>query len=252
MSPPSPGVRAVPVQIAAMRSRRERSPSPLSGDFPFQAEPVPKRAKSVESIKKEVLDLLQNGLMRAADATVKVNTLNTLRGHFKAEADESPHERQRKKEYCRVVEELNGCRFVLTALVRELDKSHPDRHVVHGALLFLFRWNTSPGRREAMSRGVDVVARAMRAFRNHAGIQHEGVGCFYYFTRDNCLNRRMVLVEADAIPLVFRVITAHGFLQPQSTKKFAVVLLRRMCELAGPHHVEGLVEQGALEALAKV
>jgi hypothetical protein len=202
--------------------------------------------------------MLEKNLIGTPDHAVQVKTLHALRAPFKT-VGASPQEHQWKKEYRRTISEWNGCHFVLVVLRRELDKagsdSAPNHDVVICALGFLWRWsNGGPHRRDALSRlhGFEAVARAMRAYRNDAGIQLAAVLCLSNFTRDdnNDMTRRRELVEEGAIPLVFRAL-----MSPKHTAKMprcATILLGRLCDVAEVRHFDGLVEEGALEALARV
>jgi hypothetical protein len=247
VSPPNHGAPTVRT-VAGKRFYHDRSLSP-----PSRNGPAPKKAKSYESIKKEVQDLLEKNLMGSANDDVKVETMDTLRAHFKTAADESFEERQEKAEYIRAVKEWNGCHFVLVVLRRELDDANSrNRDVVFSALQFLLMWNSSADRWEAMSRfnGVDAVVRAMRTFRNDILIQDAAVACLYNFTYDEDVERRRELVEGAAIPDIFRALMA-----PACTvrmPKLAIILLGRLCDVAEPRSFSGLVERGALEAVVKV
>jgi hypothetical protein len=251
---------AAPVRtVAVKRFHHERSLSPLSADPPSrEAEPARKKAKSYEAIKKEVRDILEKNLIGNADHEVQVEALHALRAPFKT-VGASPQERQRKKAYRRAISEWNGCHFVLVVLRRELDKDGsdtvPNRDVVFYALAFLRRWNDrGPDRRDALSRhhGLEAVARAMRGFRNDAGIQYTAVACLHYFARDdnNDMTRRRELVEGGAIPLIFRALMSPN--HNVKTPSRATILLGRLCDVAEVRHFDGLVEAGALEALARV
>jgi hypothetical protein len=248
VSPPNHGAPTVRT-VAGKRFYYDRSLSP-----PLLEGPAPKKAKSYESIKKEVQDLLEKNLMGSANDDVKVETMQTLRAHFKTAADEeSLNERQEKAEYIRAVTEWNGCHLVLVVLRQELDDAiSRNRDVVFGALQFLLMWNRISDRREAMSRlnGVEAVLRALRAFRNDVYIQSMAVACLYNFTCDNDVERRRELVEGAAIPDIFRALMA-----PACTlrmPKIAIILLGRLCDVAEPRSLNGLVERGALEVVAKV
>jgi hypothetical protein len=262
VSPPVP-VRTAGVVAA---TKRERPLSPLSGALlrsSIPDGPAQKKAKkSYEDITMEVPDLLETKLLGAAnDDGVRVEALQTLRAYFKT-IDASPQERQEKEEYQRVVTEWNGCHLVLVALRHELDKAGgggttaPNPGVVRHALLFLWRWNDgSAGCRDVMSRlrGVETVARAMRDFRNDANVQHAAVNCLSSFAwgdSDGDRKRRRKLVAVGSIQHIFRAIMApRGLIL---TRNCGARLLGRLCEVAEPCHFAGLVERGALEAVAKI
>jgi hypothetical protein len=258
------GVVPVRTVVAVKRRRRERSPSPLSGDPPPPpvqvAGPAPKKAKSYESIKKEIRDLLEENLMGAADDDIMVVTLRTLFRHFPT-AGAAPQDRQQQTEECRyqrAITEWNGCHVVLAALRRELHKADtgdsilPNLRVVLYALFFLQRWNFHAERCDVMSRldGIDAVVRAMRAFRHDAKIQLAAILCFGHYTRHSDAKRCREVVEKGVIPDIFRALMARKY--KNDTPKCGALLLGRLCDVAGPRHFDGLVEQGALEAVAKV
>jgi hypothetical protein len=105
-------------------------------------------------------------------------------------------------------------------------------------------------------RGVETTVRAMRACRHDEDVQLAAVACFDGFTwggdgdGDDAKKRRQELVEGGAILPTFRAVTEPGC--PSSTQQLGTILLGRLCEVAEPCHFAGLVERGALEAVAKI
>jgi hypothetical protein len=176
--------------------------------------------------------------------------------HFmNSTGEKSLVEHQEKEEYQRAVTEWNGCHFVLVVLRQVLDDpiaTGLNRELVHSALLFLATWCYSVDRFEEMTRlnGVDAVVRSMRAFRNDAYIQQAAIGCFYNFTLDNDDSRRLELVEGGVIGDIFRALMAPT--HQVDTPKYGTLLLGRLCDVAEPRFFDGLVELGAMDALARV
>lgn len=236
-----------PVQSSAAGKRKE--PSEVEQDEPSPAQVVAKKAKSVDEIDQEVRELLDKKLFGQDDA-VKVEALRKLSGYtFHQEyRSEDPD----KKLYRRAVVEWGGCRLVLLVLELELDKrDRANRDLVHGAIRFLLYWNyRSEERRDMMMRfkGVGIVARAMHVFPVDSGIQHVGIATFLNFTEETGKTQRLEeLAKGNCIPLILRVMTTRT--NAEETRKYAVVVLGRLCDVAGPASFEGHVDASALGAL---
>jgi hypothetical protein len=209
-----------------------------------------KEAKSVDDIQQEVRELLENNLVGKADA-VKLKTLITLVTHL-ISASKNPN--LESEEYRRAIVEWGGYHMVLIVLRQELDKGErgASRLVVLSTIRFLQMWNIFVDLQDTMLRldGVGTVARAMKTFPNEPLINSLAVRCLYNLTCDGDEPRRQRLVDEDCIPLILRALPALK--KHPDTQKYALVTLDRLCRVAGPQRVEGLVDASAVGALVEI
>jgi hypothetical protein len=204
----------------------------------------------VDEVEREVRGVLDKKLFGQDDA-VKVDAMRTLTEYFR-ETGRSEEEYQQNDGYRRAVGEWGGCRLVLLVLELELDKGdRANRDLVFGAMRFLGVWNyLGDERRSTMMRfkGVDIVARAMQAFPVDSDIQYVGISTFLNFTAVIGNTQRLEeLVQGNCIPLILRVMTTHT--NGEVTRKFAVVVLGRLCDVAGPACFDDHVDARVLGVL---
>jgi hypothetical protein len=238
--------RVSPVQSSKSSGKRKVSSATSQLD-PEPAETPAKKAKSVDEVEREVRGVLGKKLFGQDDA-VKVDAMRTLTEYFR-KTGRSEEENQQNDGYRRAVGEWGGCRLVLLVLELELDKGdRANRDLVYGAMRFLLGWNyRSDERRNTMMRfkGISIVLRAIQAFSDDSVIQHVGITTFLNFTAGSD-NKRCIeeLVNENCIPLILRIITTRA--NAETLRKHAVVVLGRLCDVAGPACFEAHVDASTL------
>jgi hypothetical protein len=167
--------------------------------------------------------------------------------------DQSEEEYQQNDGHRRAIGEWGGCRLVLLVLDLELDKGdRANRGVIMASISFLNLWNHRADRttrRDTMLRfdGVDAVMRAMQAFPEDSSVKSTGVACLVNFSVDYDKRRLEELVQKNCIPFLARVMTTRT--NAETTRKYAVVVLGRLCDVADPACFEGHVDASAMGAM---
>jgi hypothetical protein len=243
-----------PVQSSQISCKRKNSTSSQDNkDAPESpAQAVAKRAKSVDEIDEEVRELLDKKLFGQDDA-VKVEAMRKLTEYFR-KGGNTDQEYQQKAGHRRAAGEWGACRLVLLVLDLELDKGdRANRQIVYSAVRFLQHWNLcSAEHRDTMLRfkGVEFVAKAMQAFPDDSYSQYVGISCLLNFTKGTDKKHRGELVEANCIPILVRIMMAHA--NAEETRKYALIALGRLCEVAGSGCFEGHVDASAFGFLLQM
>jgi hypothetical protein len=218
-------------------------------DDPAPAQAAAKKAKSVDDVERDVADLLGMNIF-VKDAAAKVIALRAL-SMYLASGDATNFADPQVEDYRRAIAERDGCHWVLLVLEVELGrKDGANSQVAHAALSFLKLWNCHcADRSDSMLRfnGVEILGRVMQVFPDESPIQWAGIACLYYFTRKDDDKHLEELVFVDCIPLIARAMTddANGDL----TRELALIILGRLCKVAGPDNFKGHVDATAFGAL---